>query len=86
VLVEGRYTIAPAVFVAGRVECLAFEHLTGQLLDGDTWDADVWRLEVGVGYALRRNLRLKGGYQHNWRDGGPRHSAGLFALQAALRF
>jgi hypothetical protein len=85
VLVEGRYTVAPGLFVAGRVERLGFEHLTGQTL-ADSWDADVWRFETGLGYALRRNLRLKGGYQHNWRNAGPRHSAGLFALQAALHF
>ena len=46
-----------------------------------TWDAPVTRLETGVGYYIRRNLLAKGAYQHNWRDGGPVTSRGLFAAQ-----
>ena len=46
-----------------------------------TWDAPITRLETGAGYYIRRNLLAKGTYQHNWRDGGPVRSRGLFAAQ-----
>jgi hypothetical protein len=41
----------------------------------------VIRLETGAGYYIRRNLIAKGSYQHNWRDGGPIRTLGLFAVQ-----
>jgi hypothetical protein len=34
------------------------------------WDAPVTRFEIGGGYSLRRNLLLKGSFQHDSRDGG----------------
>jgi hypothetical protein len=41
----------------------------------------VTRLETGAGYYLRRNLVMKGSYQHNWREDGLVRSRGLFAAQ-----
>lgn len=80
VFVEGRYKIAPGVFVASRIDRLTFGKIS--LAAGSrTWDAPVTRLETGVGYYLRRNLLAKGAYQYNWRDGGQIRSRGLIAGQ-----
>ena len=78
--VEGRYKISPGVFVASRIDRLTFNELASSF-GTRTWDAPVTRLETGVGYYIRRNLVAKGAYQHNWRDGGPITSRGLFAAQ-----
>ena len=77
---EGRYKISPGVYVAGRIDHLGF----GELASSSStlsWDAPITRLETGAGYYIRRNLLAKGTYQHNWRDGGPVRSRGLFAAQ-----
>ncbi len=78
--IEGRYKISPGVFVATRFDRLGFSDLVSSFGAG-SWDAPVTRLETGVGYYVRRNLLAKGTYQHNWRDGGPVTSRGLFAAQ-----
>jgi hypothetical protein len=78
--VEGRYKISPGVFVASRIDRLGFGELPSAS-EPRTWDAPVTRLETGAGYYIRRNLIVKGTYQHNWRDGGPTRSLGLFAAQ-----
>jgi hypothetical protein len=77
---EGRYKISPGVFVASRIDRLTFNELAASS-DTRSWDAPVTRLETGVGCYIRRNLLAKGTYQHNWRDGGPITSLGLFAAQ-----
>ena len=78
---EGRYKVSPGVFVASRIDRLGFAQLASASLGTRAWDAPITRLESGVGYYLRRNLMLKGTYQHNWRDGGLIRSRGLFAAQ-----
>jgi hypothetical protein len=78
--VEGRYKISPGIFVASRIDHLGFSELASSI-GTRTWDAPITRLETGAGYYIRRNLVAKGTYQHNWRDGGPVTSRGLFAAQ-----
>ena len=51
-----------------------------------TWDANVLRVEGAVGYLVRRNVRLKAGYQYNWRDGGRERSIGLAGAQLLYWF
>jgi hypothetical protein len=77
---EGRYKISPGVFLAGRFDRLGFSELASSF-GVRSWDAAVTRIETGAGYYIRRNLLAKGTYQHNWRDGGPITSRGLFAAQ-----
>jgi len=80
VFVEGRYKISPGVFVATRLDRLGFSSLPSSS-ERQTWDAPVTRMETGAGFYIRRNLLAKGSYQHNWRDGGPIRTLGLFAMQ-----
>jgi hypothetical protein len=82
---EGRYKLAPGVYVAGRVDRLGLGTIVGT--QGPlSWDAPVSRLEAGVGVSPLRNLWLKAVYQHNWRDGGYVRSQGVAAAQISWWF
>jgi len=84
-LLEARQILRPGLYAALRAEGVFFDRLQGSQL-ANTWDAGVMRLEGGLGYALRRDLRLKASYQHNWRDAGPSRSGGLVAAKATFSF
>jgi hypothetical protein len=51
----------------------------GTLFDGvpTSWDAGVERVEGVLGFRVNRHIELRGGWQHNWRDGGRVREAGL---------
>jgi hypothetical protein len=67
--VESRIRLLPALYVAARVDRIWFSSIHTSLGD-TTWDADVSRLELGVGYTIRRGLLLKSSVLSHWRDGG----------------
>ena len=84
-LVEGRYKLRPGLYSAVRFDRLFFNRIdtsSGPI----PWEADVWRLEGGVGYSLRRNVLVKATVQHNRRDGGRIERATLAAAQVSLWF
>jgi hypothetical protein len=83
--VEGRYTFAPGLYGAARVEYLGFSRLTGATRS-DEWDAPVTRVEVGGGYYVRRNLLLRASVQSNERNGGRVLSSRFLAGQALYWF
>lgn len=85
VFVEGRYKIAPRVYVAARVDHLGFGEISGAEARL-SWDAPVSRVEAGLGVSPARNLWLKAVYQHNWRDGGEVRSRGVGAAQISWWF
>ena len=68
--VEGRYRLAPRIYVAARADRLGFSSVTGANGVATPWDAPVTRLELGGGYLLRRNLVVRAAAQFNQRDGG----------------
>jgi len=68
-LIEGRYKVAPGAYIAARADRLDFITIRGSV-GSNTWDADTWRVELGGGYSIRRNLLAKGAWQRNHRDGG----------------
>ncbi len=82
---EARYKLRPGLYVAGRVGHLSFRSLPSER-GLETWDADVTRVEVGGGYALRPKVLLKAAWQYNWRDGGRVRREGLVAAQVLLWF
>ncbi len=85
VMVEGRYKLAPGLWVAARFDDLAFSDL--QATGGTfTWDAPVRRLEVGAGYAVHRYVHVKASWQRNRRDGGVVHAQDFVAGQVLLWF
>jgi len=85
-LVEGRYKIAPGLYVAIRGDRLGYSTITGERGGENTWDAVTWRTEGGVGYSLTRNIVFKGSVQQNRRDGGRVRSDALFAAQVMYWF
>ena len=83
--VEGRYKIAPGLYLAARLDHLGFSEISGTITH-DTWDAPVTRLEVGGGYSIQRNLIVKLSYQHNTRGGGRVPTLSLPAAQLVFWF
>jgi hypothetical protein len=85
VLVEGRYSVFPGVFLGGRYDYLGFSRIEGS--NGlRSWDAPVTRVEAGGGYYLRQNVIGKVTYQHNWRDTGLFSELGVWAGQLQFWF
>jgi len=66
---EGKYTIATGLYAATRIGHVGFSEITGST-GTLPWDAPVSRVEIGGGYAIQRNLLIKGSVQVNRRDGG----------------
>jgi hypothetical protein len=83
--VEARYRPAPRWQVGLRVERLAFGSVPGGP-GRVTWDADVDRVEVALGFRATRRIELRGGWQHNWRDGGRIRRRGLPVLAVLCWF
>lgn len=83
--VEGRYRIRPGLYAAARVDHMTFNEIVGSAGPA-TWEAPLWRLEVGGGYSVQRNLLLKVVYQHNDRDGGKVPVVSLGAAQLVYWF
>jgi hypothetical protein len=82
---EARYKIRPGLFAAGRVGLLSFNTLAASS-GVETWDADVTRMEIGIGYSPHPQVLLKASGQYNWRDAGYVQREGLVAAQVALWF
>ncbi len=87
-MVEGRYTLRAGWYVAARADRLTFSPVRGTLFEGQAvpWDAPVRRVELATGWSLQRNLVVKLGYQHNWRDGGYVRASGFAATQIVYWF
>ena len=84
-LVEGRYKIAPGLYLAMRGDRLDFGRITGA--EGpNTWEARTWRVETGVGYSITRNIQIKGSWQHNDRKGGRVRRDSILAGQVLYWF
>jgi len=85
---EGRYRFHPRIFVAARVDGLAFSRIAGTMFGGrpTPWDAGVARVEVGGGYYLQRNVVARAAVQHNRRDGGRVRQRTFVSAQLAYWF
>jgi hypothetical protein len=84
-LVEGRYKIAPGLYLAARGDRLDFGRITGA--EGpNTWEARTWRIETGLGYSITRNIQVKASWQRNDRDGGRVRNDSILAGQLLYWF
>jgi hypothetical protein len=70
--IEGRYRLTPRVYLASRIDRLAFSTVGDPVTSvaPQTWDANVSRIEGGLGLLLHRNLVWRTVVQHNRRAGG----------------
>jgi hypothetical protein len=82
---EAKIRMGPRLYVAARGDQLRFSTIQGTA-GAATWDANVARVEVGVGYRLRRGLLVKASMMNNWRDGGRIRQSRLAAAQALFWF
>jgi hypothetical protein len=87
--VEGRYRLTPRFYVAARGEYLGFSKVQGGAEFNNqrvTWDGPVTRAEIGGGYSIQRNVRVKLAYQYDWRDAGSTRRRGALATQIGYWF
>ncbi len=92
--VEGKYSLSPRVFLAGRWSFLKFSEIADAGdLDGDgrateSWDYDVNTIEAGLGYRLNRHAIFKTVYELNRTFAAPGGdpSDDMIALQAVVFF
>ncbi len=82
---EARYKLRPGLYAAARLEHLGFGEVDSAL-GRESWDANVDRLEAGLGWTPARHLLLKASWQHDRRDGGRVRRSDLFAGQVLLWF
>jgi hypothetical protein len=82
---EAKVRLRPGLYVAARGDQLRFSTIHGST-GPNTWDADVSRLEMGVGYTIRRGLLVKASLSSNWRDGGAVRESHLAGVQALFWF
>jgi hypothetical protein len=74
--------------VAGRAGRIDFGRIQPSSLSANPtpWDASVTRLEGTLGFRAHRQVDLRAGWQHNWRDGGRIRERGFPALQVLVWF
>ena len=61
--IETRIALTPRWSMAVRGDRLGFSRVAATNGVVRTWDANVLRVEGAVGYLVRRNVRVKAGYQ-----------------------
>jgi hypothetical protein len=83
--VEARYRLHPRLYAAVRGDVMRFRTIKGSS-GAEPWEADVSRVEYGVGYTVRRGLLIKASVLRNWRDGGRVRHSNLGAVQALFWF
>jgi hypothetical protein len=86
---EGRYRLLPGVYAAARFDRLSFG--SAQMASfpygpAVPWDADLTRVEAGIGWSIERNLMLKGVYQYTRRASAPARTAHLVSAQLLFWF
>ena len=74
--VEGRYKIAPGLWIAARWNQSWFDEMAGQ-----TWNDNTWRADLAVGFRLSRNVQAK--IQYSLGDDS---SGSLAAAAVTVRF
>jgi hypothetical protein len=82
---EAKIRMGPRLYVAARGDQLRFSKIQGTA-GAQTWDANVSRVEFGLGYTIRRGLLVKASMMNNWRDGGKVRQSRLAAIQALFWF
>lgn len=82
---EAKVRLCPGLYIAARGDRMTFSSLRGSA-GVNTWDANVSRVELGVGYTVWRGLIMKASVMDNWRDGGSIRRSRLASVQALLWF
>ena len=83
--VEARFRLHPRLYAAVRGDVMTFTTIESPS-GTESWEADVSRVEYGVGFTIRRGLLLKTSVLSNWRDGGRVETSHLGAVQLLFWF
>lgn len=83
---EGKVTVRPGWYVAGRYSRILFGDL--RLSNGSlaAWDAPLWRREIGVGFKPSKMLLAKLVHQETHTETAPRRVEAFMAAQLAVVF
>jgi hypothetical protein len=83
---EGKVTVLPGWYVAGRYSRMLFDDL--RLASGDVaaWDAPLWRREVGIGFKPSKMLLAKLVHQETHIEIVPRRVEAFVAAQLSVVF
>jgi len=83
---EGKVTVIPGWYVAGRYSRMLFDDLT--LADGRavSWDAPLWRHEFGIGFKPSKMLLAKLVHQETHIETVPRRVEAFVAAQLSVVF
>ena len=88
--VELKYQFLAGAYAAGRWDVERFGRIQDSAGDRLPWDADVTRVEAGLGYRFSRGTLGKLVYQHNTLDNGragdPRLKRSIVAAQLSIGF
>ena len=88
--VELKYTFSIGAFVAGRYDAERFGKIADSAGAKHPWDADVTRIETGLGYRFDRDAVAKLVYQHTKVDlesvPADRRGHDLLAAQVSIAF
>ena len=84
-LIEARYKLSPGLYLAARMDHMRHDRVeaTGGAI---RWEAQITRIEAGIGYYLHRHVLAKASFQYNERGGGHVTSRGLPAVQLLFWF
>lgn len=84
--VEAKYKITASLFAAARWN----QQLYGTIPDGfggtQTWDNDMFDIDVALGYRFTRHLQAKIQYSYGHREGPLQQGEQLVAAQVTLKF
>jgi hypothetical protein len=84
--IEAKYKITTSLYAAARWN----QQFYGKVPDGmggeETWDNDMLRVDLALGYRFNRHLQTKLQYSFGHRDGGLQQGEQLVAAQVTLKF
>jgi hypothetical protein len=83
--IETKVRLRPGLYIAARGDQLRFSTVRASA-GLRSWDANVSRVEAGIGYTVRRGLLVKASLSGNRRDGGAIRESHLAGVQASFWF
>ena len=84
--VEGKVTVVPGWYVAARFDRMTFSDVPLATGGVESWDADVWKREIGIGFKPSTRLIAKLVHQQSQTALSPRVVHAFMAGQLAVTF
>lgn len=83
---EGKWTILPGWYVAGRFDRMTFEDIALSSGGVAAWDADLWKRELGIGFKPSKQLVAKLVHQESRINVSPPLVRAFAAAQLSVTF